>query len=62
MIGINRGFRAMIPDKKESTNEVVFGHRISFTIFDKEVRLMFQITSKGRRECPTKQSYSQKSP
>jgi len=61
MIGINRGFSAMIPQPKQK-QEVLFGHKIQFTLFNKVFQLSFHITDKGEKICQgnMKSSSSQK--
>lgn len=61
MIGINRGFSAMIPQPKQR-QEVLFGHKIQFTLFNKVIQLSFHVTDKGDKKCQgkTKLSSSQR--
>ena len=61
MIGINRGFTSMIPQHKQR-QEVLFGHKIRFTLFNKVFELSFHVTDKGEKKCQgnTKLSSSQK--
>lgn len=61
MIGINRGFTSMIPQPKRR-QEVLFGHKIRFTLFNKVFELSFHVTDKGEKKCQgnMKSSSSQK--
>ncbi len=62
MTSINRGFTSMIPQPKQK-KEVLFGHKIIFSLFNKEFQLSFHVTNKGDKTCQgnTKLSSSQKS-
>lgn len=57
MISINRGFSAMIPQPKKR-QEVLFGHKIQFTLFNKVIQLSFHVTDKGDKICQGKQKLS----
>ncbi len=50
MKNINRGFTSMIPQPKRRL-EVLFGHKIKFTLFNKVFELSFHVTDKGEKKC-----------
>jgi len=47
MIGINKGFMAMMPrEKQQDTEEYIINNKVSFTLFKKEFCFMIQVKPK----------------